>query len=142
MNKMRTPTLFLVFLLSFAFQSVVFAENDTLKNSVEAAENWLKLLDGDKYSESWDTGSLTFRLTIPKGHWISMMEKIRKPFGNVSSRKILDQRPAKDPEGLPRGDYMVIVFQTTFSHNKEGRELVTLVQESDGKWRVLTYQVQ
>ncbi len=112
------------------------------KNSVEAALKWLHLIDEAKYAESWDAASLTLRLKIPKNYWVTLMENIRKPMGSLISRKLLDQRTAKNPAGLPKGDYMVLVFQASFSRKESAKELVTLVQESDGRWRVLTYQVQ
>lgn len=113
-----------------------------LQSSVDAALNWLHLIDEAKYSESWDAGSLTLRLKIPKKYWLTLMESIRKPMGSLTSRKLLDQRTAKNPVGLPKGDYMVLVFQASLSHKGAAKELVTLVLESDGRWRVLTYQVQ
>jgi len=115
---------------------------DPIKNSTQAGERWLQLLDERKYLQSWETGSLTLRLTVPKKHWITLMESIRKPLGNLSSRRVVDQRTAKDPAGLPKGDYMVLVFKSSFSRKESVNELVTLVLESDGRWRVLTYQVQ
>jgi len=115
---------------------------DPLKNSAEAGERWLNLLDERKYPQSWETGSLTLKLTVPKKHWIALMERIRKPLGSLSSRNLVDQRPAKDPKGLPKGDYMVLLYKSSFSRNESVNELLTLVEESDGRWRVLTYQVQ
>lgn len=110
-----------------------------LQSSAQSAEKWLQLLDRQKYAESWESGSLTLRLTFPRQAWISFMEKVRKPYGSFISRTRLLERPAKDPANLPKGDYMVIVFGTAFSRQPKVNELVTLIQESDGQWRVLTY---
>lgn len=109
--------------------------------SQEETLEWLKVLDEGKYSDSWDKGSLMFRNTIQKDEWIKAMDKLRKPLGAVVNRSNLDIRTSKDPKGLPAGDYMVYFYKTSFAHQKEAFELVTLVQESDGEWRVLTYQV-
>ena len=62
--------------------------------------------------------------------------------GELESRTVLDQRTAQNPQGLPAGEYMVMVYKTSFTNNKNSNEVVTLMQESDGKWRVLTYQVK
>ena len=117
-------------------------EDSSLKASSQAAAQWLELVDQGKFNQSWDTGSLTFKLTIPKSRWEILMNSGRKPLGTVTSRQILDQRTSKDPKGLPKGDYMVIFYNTNFSNKNNAHELVTMVQESDGNWRVLTYQVQ
>ena len=106
------------------------------------AEKWLLLVDNGTYGDSWEIGSATFKLTIPKDRWVTLMEQIRKPLGSVQKREILDQRTAKDPKGLPPGDYMVFFYDTSFSEKGVAHELVTMVKENDGQWRVLTYQVQ
>lgn len=110
--------------------------------SLDAAKQWLELVDKEDYSKSWQTGSLTFKLTISEQHWNQLMKAIREPLGSVISREPLEQRPAANPKGLPLGEYMVVFFKTQFQKKENAHELVTLVQESDGNWRVLTYQVQ
>lgn len=139
---MRTKYCFftLIILILASFQ--VIADEGVSDASVESAENWLNLLDSEQYSKSWDKGSFTLKLTVSKPHWKALMQAVREPLGTVESRKLIEKRPAKDPGGLPKGDYMVLFFQTTFSNKKDVHELLTLVQESDGEWRVLTYQVQ
>jgi uncharacterized cupin superfamily protein len=46
-----------------------------------------------------------------------------------------------NPHGLPRGAYMVVEYNTSFENAPASGELLTLRQGTDGKWRVLTYQV-
>lgn len=104
-------------------------------------EAWLALLDKEQYEKSWQEGSLMFRNTVTSKEWSNAMLKLRKPLGSLMSRSIVDIRTAKDPQGLPAGDYMVYFYKSSFMNKKQSFELVTLVQESDGKWRVLTYQV-
>lgn len=142
MLKNKCSVLLFIFSI-FAANLPLCAQVEIQKlESQEVAVKWLKLIDEGKYGDSWDVGSLTFRLTIPKKHWIALMQQIRAPLGDVKERKMVDQRPASNPKGLPKGDYMVLVFDTSFSEKQKGRELVTMVLESDGRWRVLTYQVQ
>lgn len=114
----------------------------TLTASSEAAGRWLTRVDQEDYDQSWKSGSLTFKLTIPQKHWATLLKSIRQPLGEVLARKMLEQRESKNPKGLPKGDYMVLFYETSFSKKKRAHELVTMVQESDGHWRVLTYQVQ
>ena len=126
--------------LSF-FTGPLHAE-DGLKKSETSALNWLKLVDEGKYGQSWDKGAFTFKLRIPKKVWVQLMDSTRKPLGSVQNRTLADQRESLNPEGLPEGDYMVVVFKTTFAKNQSGHELLTLVLESDNQWRVLTYQAK
>lgn len=116
--------------------------NPELAASAEASANWVKVIDQGNYDQAWDQGALTLKLRIPKKDWKTILEVTRKPFGSVKSREIADQRTAQDPAGLPKGNYMVVVYNTSFNNGKTTNELVTLVQETDGKWRGLTYMIK
>jgi len=125
-----------VFLALLAlFPLAAFAE----QGAKEAAAEWVELLDKGKYDEAWEKGALTLRLKVNRQVWNSLMAAMRTPLGAVKERKLLKELPAKDPENLPKGDYMVVLFETSFQDGKTRRELVTLVQETDGNWRPLTY---
>lgn len=110
-----------------------------LQASALASQVWLNLLDTNKYAESWDRASSLTKLTVKKDEWIQILERSRRPLGSVTSRQVVDQRTAKDPNAMPKGDYIVMFYKTVFAH-KTAFELITLYLE-DGQWRVLTYQV-
>jgi hypothetical protein len=111
-----------------------------LRDSAAEAQKWLKLIDQGKYGESWDTGSNIFRFTIKRDEWIKSLEKIHQPYGQLISRQLVQQSPAENPKGLPAGDYMVLVYKSSYSNHPSVNELVTMVLSTDGKWKVLTYQ--
>jgi hypothetical protein len=114
--------------------------NPDLEASAIAAQYWLQLMDAGRYTDSWSQGAKTFQLTISQSEWDRAMNGLRKPLGSVLSRQLAEQRTAKDPKGLPAGDYMVLFYRSSFQNRPEANELVTMVKESDGVWRVLTYQ--
>jgi hypothetical protein len=138
LNKFRSLLMF-VFVL---FTAGLYAETDALKESAEASKAWVALIDKEDYKEAWDKGSVTLKLRVNEKSWVAILEASRKPLGKVVERKVADQRTSKDPAGLPAGDYMVMIYNTDFVTKKGVAELVTLVLETDGKWRGLTYQVQ
>lgn len=137
-KKIRSVLMFLFVFLSTG----ISAQTDNLKASADAAQAWLALIDAGKYNDAWEQGSLTLKLRIPEKSWNTILEASRKPFGNPSNRQVADQRTATNPPGLPAGNYMVMIYKTDFASKKGVTEFVTLVQESDGKWRGLTYQVE
>ena len=106
-----------------------------------ATKAWLDMVDKGRYGESWDAGSKLMRGTVKRNEWEKILTKTRKPLGEVKSRSILDQRTAKDPKNMPKGDYMVLFYNTSFSNKPLAYELITLFLESDGQWRVITYNV-
>ncbi len=115
-------------------------DEKSLKESSEAALKWLNFVDAESYEKSWDEASKVLQLTVPRLQWVKILDQIRKPLGKQSGRKMSDQRVAKDPKGLPPGDYMVFFYNTQFVKHKDGYELLTLVHDN-GKWQVMTYQV-
>ena len=110
------------------------------RDSAAEADRWLKMIDAGNYGESWDHGSNIFRFTIKRDEWIKAQDRIRKPYGSLVSRQLIQQSPAENPKGLPAGDYMVLVYKSAFSNHPSANELVTMVRSTDGKWKVLTYQ--
>lgn len=109
--------------------------------SANVAMSWLSFVDRGQYGDSWDNSSEIFRATISKDEWVNAMNRMRDPLGRVTARDVIEQKAASDPRGLPAGDYMVLLYNTTFSNKPSGVELVTLRFEN-GKWKVLTYQVK
>jgi len=137
-----------LFMMMFALLSITRVEGvepELLKkyvaDSQAATNSWLALVDQGKYGESWDAASKTMQWTIKRDEWIKNLDGVRKPLGAVKSREILDVRTATNPQGLPQGEYMIFVYNTSFANKDKAYELVTLIQENDGSWRVLTYQV-
>ncbi len=112
--------------------------------AIRAAESvtkaWLALIDKKQYKEAWDQSSNLMKNTLDLDTWNQVMLHVREPFGTVTSREVADERTAKDPKGLPAGDYMVMFYKTVFSNRPNAYELVTLFYD-DGVWRVVTYQV-
>lgn len=109
--------------------------------SAQVAKDYVTSLDNGQYTQSWTKGDQLFQHTITQDEWTKALNSSRKGLGRVKSRTLKIQRPAWNPKGLPRGPYMVVEFETSFENAPESGELLTLRRGTDGKWRVLTYQV-
>ena len=109
--------------------------------SIQVANQYVDALDREYYGQSWSKGDSIFQHTVAKEEWQKALNQSRKPLGKVHSRTIKYQRVAMDPQGLPKGPYMVVEYQTSFEKAPSSGELLTLRKGSDGTWRVLTYQV-
>ncbi|WP_068469576.1 DUF4019 domain-containing protein [Candidatus Protochlamydia phocaeensis] len=107
----------------------------------QAAKDYVDDLDKGRYAEAWTKGDPIFQRTITQQEWVTALNLARKRLGNVHSRILKDQRPAMDPHGLPKGPYMVVEYDTSFERAPNSGELLTLRLGTDGKWHVLTYQV-
>lgn len=111
-----------------------------LQDSVKVSQNFVEQLDSANFGKSWSSASAYFKAAISQEEWEKSMNATRKPLGKLIKREIADQRTSKDPENLPKGDYMVLFYKSSFDKKEHAYELVTLVKE-DNQWKVLTYQV-
>lgn len=112
-----------------------------MKESLQAAQDFVNDLDKGQYGQSWGKGDALFQQTFTKEEWIKVLNETRKGLGKMKSRQLKDQRPAWDPNGLPKGAYMVVEYETSFENSPSSLELLTLRKGAGGKWRVLTYEV-
>lgn len=116
-------------------------DNQVAAAAIDALE-WLKLVDAGKYEESWEIGSRTLQLIMKQKEWVKYLEKVRKPLGSVTNRSLVEQRTAKDPAGVPKGNYMVMLYDTAFATEPKAKELMILSQANDGSWRTMSYFIK
>lgn len=108
----------------------------------QVAKDYLSALDSGQYSQSWSKVDPLFQRTVPQNEWIEAMNLSRKKYGAVRSRTLkLHKIGEVEPRGLPKGLYAEIEYDTSFANKPNVTELLTLRKDPDGKWRVLTYQV-
>lgn len=99
---------------------------------VDAARQWLALVDEGRWDESYRATGAPFRKQNTAQMWASASERVRVPLGAVITRTFasLDAVPA------PPGGYEVVKFRTRFANKAEAVETVSLERE-DGGWRVV-----
>jgi hypothetical protein len=112
------------------------------KPAVASAERWLGLVDQGKYAESWKEAAALFRNAINQGQWEQSLQAVRKPLGNLVSRKVKTKTYRTSLAGAPDGEYVVIEFDSSFEKKKSAVETVTPMMDKDGKWRVSGYYIK
>lgn len=111
-----------------------------LSASSLAAQQWLDLVDKNRYEDSWNQASTLMKRTVSQKEWQKILNATRKPLGSAGKRTMIHQAPAQNPKNMPRGDYMVILYQTNYTGSAPKKELLTLSFEH-GEWRVITYMI-
>ena len=110
--------------------------------AVSSAENWLNMIDEGKYSSSWKESAELFRNAIKQEQWEQSLQAVRKPLGKLITRKLKTKTYTTALPGGPDGEYVVIVFDTSFENKKSAVETVTPMKDRDGKWRVSGYYIK
>ena len=107
----------------------------------KAARDWLALTDFGDAKGSWSAAGAKFRAATPADGWGGALKKVRDPLGAVTARAVQATRFEKAIDGFPPGDYVIVLFRTSFAKREAGHETVTLEREADGQWRVIGYLI-
>ncbi|HNW28284.1 MAG TPA: DUF4019 domain-containing protein [Spirochaetota bacterium] len=117
-----------------------FSKQET--GAVVLATDWLHLIDDGNYAQSWSETAGIFRNAVPRDKWVSTMTSLRKPFGETICRSLRSREYMTSLPGAPDGEYVVIIFKTSFKNKKDSLETVTTMKDTDGKWRVSGYYIK
>lgn len=107
----------------------------------KAGDAWLQLLDTEKYDQSWQQSSAFFQKKVPATAFQKGIETVRKPLDPVVTRTLHTAEYKTQLSGLPKGEYVVFVWETVFSNSKEMLESLIMTDE-DGQWKMIGYAVQ
>ena len=122
--------------------AVYAASIEKEKAAVSSAEKWLRMIDEEKYAESWKDAAELFRDAVTQEQWEQSLQVVRKPLGRLLSRTVKSKSYKTSLPGAPDGEYVVIEFSTSFERKKSAVETVTPMRERDGKWRVSGYYIK
>ncbi|MEM8831877.1 MAG: DUF4019 domain-containing protein [Cyanobacteria bacterium P01_G01_bin.19] len=107
--------------------------------AIEAAQNWLALVDNSDYTSSWSDAAQYFQNVISAERWETTLQGVRQPLGKIASRKVKSKQCTNSLPGAPDGEYIVIQYQTSFEHKKAAIETVTLMLNQNDLWKVAGY---
>jgi hypothetical protein len=108
----------------------------------KSAEAWLALIDAGNFAESWKTSAGYFQTAVPQDQWQQTMVAVRKPLGDLVSRKFKSAQYTRSAPGAPDGEYEVLQFDTSFANKKMAVETVTPMLDADGTWKVAGYYIK
>jgi Protein of unknown function (DUF4019) len=128
-----------VFCLSYG---VIHADEASEKAATAAAQAWLARIDSGGYATSWKEAFGYLRGASTEKGWVDALNGVRKPLGNLVSRKLAKSQNAQSLPGAPDGNYVVMQFDTSFANKKSAVETVTFIEEKDGKWKAAGYYIK
>jgi hypothetical protein len=111
--------------------------------AVNAARDWLGLVDEGDIGGSHARAGAKFRKAVSDKEWVVAYETERRPRGVAAQRTLFQTQFDTRLAGMPgEGEYALLVFRTQFANHPDARETVTLERESDGQWRVVGYSIR
>lgn len=109
--------------------------------SAVAAQEFLQMVDAGKYADSWQISDPYLKETVPLNDWKDKLNKIRETLGALEKREldgVSFTAPAKE---FPDSEVIMLEYVSQFKL-KETKEVVTVVQGADNRWRVVGYFIQ
>lgn len=105
--------------------------------AIDAARQFLDLVDRDDWTASWQATHKSFQLLNTVEWWAETSGKVRDKMGQVRSRELatVDFRPA------PPNGYWTITFKATYSNKGSVLERLSLASENGG-WKVAAISVE
>lgn len=130
-------------LMLMATECLPLAAGQEYQESTEltTASLWLSRSDEGKYGACWNSLAAHAKTRVSKEQWILYMRYSRQPLGKLKWREVttiqrLDSLPnVSDLTGI------TIEYQSSFGRNDYVFEIVGLVLEEDGEWRVGGYLI-
>jgi len=104
---------------------------------VDAARQWLVLVDAGQWEASWQATGASFRALNTLAVWSQASDEARVPLGAARNRVLAGTEEVPAP---PAG-YLLVRFHTDFAQKAGATETLTLAQE-DGAWRVTGYIIE
>jgi len=112
-------------------------------NVMQAALVVIQMIDEGKVADVWKGASQVTRATISEKQFIDGVEAKRKALGTPMARdwSMISKSVVAAGGDAPAGAYVTARFQTRFSTNRIGEELVSLHLDDDNNWRFAGYAI-
>ena len=106
------------------------------------AREWLAIVDRGDAEASHAKAGGRFREAMSVTTWARGLAKERGVRGALVQRTNVSTTFDPKVEGLPPGEFALLLFRTSFAQQPDAAETVTLEREKDGAWRVVGYFIR
>ncbi|MFC5741883.1 DUF4019 domain-containing protein [Dyella tabacisoli] len=114
-------------------------QNMSLDNAVAVATHWVAQADDNQADTMWQNSGQLMRKSVSKNTWSHYLGTQRKQLGTLQSRDWLQLARVTNPDSLPAGEYVNVIFTATYA-NASMLETVSLAQTSNG-WVPVGYVI-
>ncbi len=122
-------------------QSANAAHAAQIDAAKKVADEWLKVIDEEKYEEGWKQTAPYLKEHVPLAAWEKRLNDIRKTIDPMVDRTLSTTEYRDQLPGLPPGQYIAFVWETYFGVRHQMLESMVL-SLTNGEWKVVGYAVQ
>ncbi|WP_266169406.1 DUF4019 domain-containing protein [Dyella subtropica] len=115
-------------------------QSTSLDSAVAAATRWAAQADNNQADAMWQGSSPIMQKSVNKADWNKYLGDLKKQLGATQSRNWLQVGRVENPNGLPPGEYINVIFAAKHA-NAPALETVSLAQTSSG-WSPVGYVVR
>jgi uncharacterized protein DUF4019 len=108
----------------------------------QAAESWLALMDSGKVADGWKALSTSASSKVNQAKWASAFAKTDQEFGARQGREFKSANLMLKAQAGGNQDLYLLEFQAVSITKGALREIVRVVKDVDGQWRVIGYTVE
>ena len=127
------------------FSAIGYAESRVTELPLEAdhlCDRLFEMLDQGKLRETYGLTGPVARQTESESSWYGQMSSERESMGDVISRRLSRVEKVDRFADLPRGDYLAVEYETSFSTHSESKEIVVLATKEGGGYELAGYRVR
>jgi type II secretory pathway pseudopilin PulG len=131
-------------LILLVVPTFIFSQNKKEERKATISANtWLTQIDNGQYLDSWDNADKYFQNQIQQDRWSAALTAGRLPLGKLISKRKLDSSDYKtELPGAPDGKYYIFTFDVSYENKNKALETITLIQDSEGDWKVVGFFIK
>ena len=120
---------------------IVLGQEKDIENKVKKSKEWINLIDNKEYRYHGNHRYLNTKLISIK-KWENLMIGSRNPLWKNISRDIISIEYKNELQGVPDGEYCIIIYNSVFENKKNASETITIKKSEDEKWKVAGYYIK
>jgi hypothetical protein len=111
-----------------------------LEKAIATAGKWVAQADANQADAMWKASSSTMQSKVKQADWVKYIGDIRQRAGAEQSRAWYAVTKVDNPQGMPAGEYLNVVYSTRFA-NAATVETVSMVKNGSS-WQPIGYIVR
>ena len=116
-------------------------DSEKIERAETVSVEFLALVDGGKYAESWQASASLMQGKIAEKAWVEKLSEARDLSGGMVQRARKSASYSTEAQDSPEGEYIMLIYESDFQKAEDVSEYVTVMLEGD-EWKVAGYFMQ